>query len=89
MSLSVTRETRTADEETGTTKADSDDDFAVIPARAACASRAPDEGFLVVVIRPPTVPKGAARLRLSFTALHPDDEIERLAEIVRARILPC
>jgi 8-amino-7-oxononanoate synthase len=43
----------------------------------------------VVVIRPPTVPEGAARLRLSFTALHPDDEIERLAEIVRARILPC
>jgi len=27
-------------------------------------------------------------LRLAFTAGHPDDEIARLAEIVRARIVP-
>jgi 8-amino-7-oxononanoate synthase len=33
------------------------------------------------------VPEGTARLRLSFSALHPDGEIERLAEIVRTRIL--
>jgi 8-amino-7-oxononanoate synthase len=47
-----------------------------------------DEGFLVVAIRPPTVPAGTARLRLTFTAQHPNDEIERLAELVRTRILP-
>lgn len=45
------------------------------------------EGFLVVGIRPPTVPEGTARLRLAFTAGHPDEQIERLADLVRRRVL--
>ena len=45
------------------------------------------EGFLAVAIRPPTVPAGTARLRLTFSAAHPDAEIARLAELVRSRIL--
>ena len=45
------------------------------------------EGFLVVAIRPPTVPDNTARLRFSFSARHPDAEIERLADIVRRRII--
>ena len=45
------------------------------------------EGYLVVAIRPPTVPEGTARLRFAFTAQHPDAEIERLADIVRDRVL--
>jgi 8-amino-7-oxononanoate synthase len=45
------------------------------------------EGFLVIAIRPPTVPAGTARLRFTFSAGHPDAEIERLAAIVRQRIL--
>jgi 8-amino-7-oxononanoate synthase len=46
-----------------------------------------DEGFLVVAIRPPTVPAGTARLRFAFTAQHPDDAIERLADVVRRRVI--
>jgi 8-amino-7-oxononanoate synthase len=58
------------------------------PTDALAASRLLEEhGFLVAAIRPPTVPAGTARLRLTFTAQHPDDEIERLAQLVRSRIL--
>ena len=46
-----------------------------------------DEGFLVVAIRPPTVPAGTARLRFAFTAQHPNADIARLADIVRMRVL--
>ncbi|MGN6146954.1 MAG: aminotransferase class I/II-fold pyridoxal phosphate-dependent enzyme, partial [Rhizomicrobium sp.] len=45
------------------------------------------EGFLVTAIRPPTVPAGTARLRLAFTAAHREDEIARLAQVIRERIL--
>ncbi len=59
-------------------------------AAALAASRLLEaEGFLVIAIRPPTVPAGTARLRFAFTAQHQDEEIERLAGIVRDRILPC
>jgi 8-amino-7-oxononanoate synthase len=46
-----------------------------------------DEGFLVIAIRPPTVPDGTARLRVTFTAGHDDADIARLVDIVKTRIL--
>jgi 8-amino-7-oxononanoate synthase len=46
-----------------------------------------EEGYLAAAIRPPTVPAGTARLRLTFTAQHPDDQIARLADLVRDKIL--
>jgi 8-amino-7-oxononanoate synthase len=46
-----------------------------------------EHGFLVAGIRPPTVKRGTARLRFTFTAQHPPQEIERLAGIVRNRII--
>lgn len=45
------------------------------------------EGFLAVAIRPPTVPPGTARLRLAFCAGHSDEDIARLAALVRENIL--
>ena len=54
------------------------------PAEAlAAAKRLEDAGFLVVAIRPPTVPEGTARLRFAFTAAHDDADIDRLAAAVR------
>jgi 8-amino-7-oxononanoate synthase len=44
------------------------------------------EGFLVVPIRPPTVPPGTARLRFAFTARHDDRDVMRLADLVRTRV---
>lgn len=45
-----------------------------------------NEGYLVVAIRPPTVPENSARLRFAFSAGHNDADIIRLAEIVRERV---
>ena len=46
-----------------------------------------DDGFLVIAIRPPTVPDGTARLRVTFTAAHDDDDIARLAERIKPLII--
>jgi 8-amino-7-oxononanoate synthase len=40
-------------------------------------------GFLVTAIRPPTVPEGTARLRVTFSASHRPEHIDRLAEMLR------
>ena len=49
--------------------------------RALAWSQALEErGLLVTAIRPPTVPVGSARLRVTFSALHTDQDLERLLE---------
>ena len=62
---------------------------AVVPvlvgaAEAALALSAALEaaGFLVVAIRPPTVPAGTARLRVAFSADHDEAQADALAEAV-------
>ncbi len=39
-----------------------------------------EAGFLVSAIRPPTVPKNKARLRITFSALHEFEDVARLLE---------
>ncbi len=50
-------------------------------AKALALSRAlQDRGILVSAIRPPTVPKGTARLRLTFSAAHSEAHVDRLLD---------
>ena len=53
------------------------------PERALALSAALDRaGFLVVAIRPPTVPAGRARLRFTFSAAHSEAQVDALIEAV-------
>jgi 8-amino-7-oxononanoate synthase len=52
----------------------------------AVAARLGQDGFAVRAIRPPTVPAGTARLRLSLTVRHTTEMLDRLTDsLVRAR----
>jgi 8-amino-7-oxononanoate synthase len=56
-------------------------------ARAVDASqRLLERGFLVPAIRPPTVPEGTSRLRVSLSAAHSPEDVERLANALAATL---
>ena len=46
------------------------------------------QGLLAVAIRPPTVPEGTARLRCAFSALHTEEQVDRLVQAVRPWVRP-
>lgn len=46
----------------------------------ASAAALEKEGFLVPAIRPPSVPGGTARLRVTVSATHPIEEVQRFAD---------
>ena len=49
------------------------------PATALALSQALQaEGILITAIRPPTVPKGTARLRVTLSAAHSEDQVKQL-----------
>ena len=52
--------------------------------RALAISRALEEkGFLVTAIRPPTVPAGTARLRVTLSAAHEESQVDALVAAFR------
>jgi 8-amino-7-oxononanoate synthase len=49
------------------------------PGRTVELSRALEErGMMITAIRPPTVPEGTSRLRITFTAAHEESDVDRL-----------
>ena len=46
----------------------------------AISRRLEESGFFIAAIRPPTVPEGTSRLRITLTAAHRPDDIDRLFE---------
>jgi 8-amino-7-oxononanoate synthase len=53
-------------------------------AALAAAARLLEHGLLVPAIRPPTVPPGTSRLRVTLSAAHTDEQVDALVEALAA-----
>jgi 8-amino-7-oxononanoate synthase len=53
-------------------------------AALAAAARLLDAGMLVIAVRPPTVPRGSSRLRVTLSSEHTDAEVDQLIDVVKS-----
>lgn len=51
-------------------------------ATLVAAQQLEEAGFLVSAIRPPTVPEGTSRLRITFSAVHQNEDIDKLKQAI-------
>lgn len=69
----------------------------IVPVRTGDAERTMhigaalrERGFLVGAVRPPTVPPGGSRLRITLSAAHTGEQIDRLLGVLRTELpAPC
>lgn len=54
------------------------------PAAAALSAQLERQGLLVPAIRPPSVPDGTSRLRISLAAGHTEEDVRRLVDALRS-----
>jgi 8-amino-7-oxononanoate synthase len=57
-------------------------------AATAMSGQLRQAGLWATSIRPPTVPAGTARLRLTFTAAHQESDVDRLLEALSTEGAP-